>query len=475
MTTVIDSLVVTLGLDPTQFSKGQREALDAFKKTQEEAVKGGKAVEEQSKRSMDALGGIKTQALELFAVFTGGKGLIEFAAHTVTTNAELGRLSRNLNISAETLSKWQGAARIFGGDAGQMATTFTAISDAVEGFKIGKISPLIADFRALGSAGGTIIDINKGVDQTLLDISANLAKVNAVDPARAGLLGRMIGLDPGLYDLLVKGPKATQEMLDRVNQLGPATKAATDAAGELERRWNSIGVKADAFGRKVLNSGVGNQVTEAADFLNLSPGEAMAKFWSRSSWAWLLGGDETKSATTAAAGSGPFKSQSEKEAFIRSEAVKRGQNPDVWMKLTKGEGYSNYYGDLDATGKPTSFGAMQLHYAGVGRNTADGLGTIFTQQTGKDARDPATERDQVAWSMDWAATHGLGAWHGWHGAPFAHLQGGPGGSTTTSSVVINGPINVYPPPGADGTAIAGKFTETLKRQSFAAQANDGQN
>jgi hypothetical protein len=29
--TVIDSLVVELGLDPTKFTKGQRDALDAFK------------------------------------------------------------------------------------------------------------------------------------------------------------------------------------------------------------------------------------------------------------------------------------------------------------------------------------------------------------------------------------------------------------------------------------------------------------
>jgi hypothetical protein len=41
-----------------------------------------------------------------------------------------------------------------------------------------------------------------------------------------------------------------------------------------------------------------------------------------------------------------------------------------------------------------------LHYPGIGRNTADGLGTLFTKQTGLDARDPATERRQIEWSMD---------------------------------------------------------------------------
>jgi hypothetical protein len=54
MPTVIDSLILELGIDASKFSKGQRDALDAFKKTQEEAVKGGKAVEEQSRKSMNA-------------------------------------------------------------------------------------------------------------------------------------------------------------------------------------------------------------------------------------------------------------------------------------------------------------------------------------------------------------------------------------------------------------------------------------
>jgi hypothetical protein len=168
MPSVIDLLVVTLGLDPSNFSKGQREAADSFKKTQEQAVQSGKEIEGQSKKSMEALGGIKTQAIEMFAVFTGGKGVVEFTQSLIKGDAAVGRLSRSINVSAQDINKWQGVARIYGGTAEGMAGSFISISDAVAGFKVGAISPLIADFRALGSAGGKIIDINKGVDQTLL-------------------------------------------------------------------------------------------------------------------------------------------------------------------------------------------------------------------------------------------------------------------------------------------------------------------
>jgi hypothetical protein len=160
------------------------------------------------------------------------------------------------------------------------------------------------------------------------------------------------------------------------------------------------------------------------------------------------------------------------EAFIRSAAAARGQNPDVWVALAKGEGFNQYKGDPDATGAATSFGAFQLHYPGIGRNTADGLGTMFTKETGLDARDPATERRQIEWSIDYARTHGLTDWHGWHGSKFANLSGG--GSSTTTTVAINGPITINAGPNASASDIAGKLRELgLKRQAEANQSSVG--
>ncbi len=51
----------------------------------------------------------------------------------------------------------------------------------------------------------------------------------------------------------------------------------------------------------------------------------------------------------------------------------------------------------------------------------------------------------------------------------------PAGNTTTTKIDVNGPVTINAGSGADGAKIAGKFVQTLKGQSFAAQANGGQN
>jgi len=469
---VIDEFIVEIGLDPKNLSKGQQDALSAFKKTQEAALSAAKDIEHSSGRSVDALQSLKGTALELFAAYTGGKGIVEFVTGLTHADAAVGRVNRSTGLGVSMISRWQGAARILGGDAESMANSFVRTSDAFEGWKAGFGDPqFMADLAGISKAGGVIIDVNKGVEQSFLDLSANLKAINdsAIKggPAMAGALGRRIGLDPALLDLLLKGPEATRKILEQVQALGPATQESADAAGELQRRWNAIFVRSEGAGRQV---GVIPSILKAADFLNMTPSQAW-EYLNRTDRASSPAPPKSLTPGFSASPSGRFGSGSEKEEFIRAEAIRQGQNPDVWVALAKSEGFSQYNGDPDATGKPTSFGALQLHYPGVGRNTADGLGTRFTQETGLDARNPETERQQIVWGMQYAKTHGLADWHGWYGSAFANNSGG---GTTTTTIAINGPITIQAGPNADGAAIAQKFRDAvLKRQSDAMQSNGG--
>ena len=55
----------------------------------------------------------------------------------------------------------------------------------------------------------------------------------------------------------------------------------------------------------------------------------------------------------------------------------------------------------------SSFGPFQLHYGGVNKDMPHpGLGDQFTQETGKDARDPSTVPDQIRWVADYTAKNG---------------------------------------------------------------------
>ena len=159
--------------------------------------------------------------------------------------------------------------------------------------------------------------------------------------------------------------------------------------------------------------------------------------------------DEAPSGKSAAAG-GAFTSQQEKEAYIRAAFIRNGHDPDVAMRAARGEGFNKFAGDYDATGRPTSFGAFQLHYPGIGRNTADGLGTQFTKDTGLDARDPANERATIDWTAANVGKTGWGPWHGYRGGRFDGLNtnlvpsggsnggGGDTNITQTNNVTING-------------------------------------
>jgi hypothetical protein len=507
--TVIDALVVTLGLDPSQFTKGQREALDAFKKTQDQAVKGGKAVEEQSRKSLDALGGIRRTALELFAVFAGGKGVMEFAASLIKGDAAVGRLSRSTNLSAQEISKWQGAARIYGSSAEGMAQSFTTLSDAVAGFKVGSVSPLIADFRSLSTAGGTMIDVNKGIDQTLLDMAANFKALHDKDPANAGFMGRRMGLDPGLLDLLMKGPVEVKKILDAVNNLGPATKASADAAGDLEKQWNKVLLATESLGRALPGKsfltkflGDWSEILEGWSKGQLLKGSLAQRIFAderQGGRPYVPGGptsspsaDATSTApgATTATPTGAFVSQAEKEQFIRSEAAKRKINPNVAMAVAKTEGFDTFNSSIPGE---KSYGAFQLNISKDPSRPS--LGDRFKKDTGLDPSDRANEKRSIQYALDEAKRDGWSQWYGarnnnidrWQGIPrnetgaamAATIRAGENsaalaGNNTTTTVAINGPITVNAQPGDNGAKLAKDFSDAVRRQSFTAQANGGQ-
>lgn len=475
MATVIDSFVVELGLDASKFTKGQREAYDAAKRLEEQQEKSAKNIEYSAGKAGDALGAVRTQALSMLAVLTGGAGVIQFAKNLTHADASLGRLERNIGVSVSTISKWQGLARIMGGDAASMAQSFTTISDAFAGWKIGMVSPLIADLRAISTAGGKIIDVNKGVEQSYLDLAENLRNIKARDPAQAGLLGRKIGLDPALYDAMISGN--LQKILDYVQKIGVATNASTDAFGELEKRIGSMGLKAESLGRKLLGDGADGSrgfasvIMGLADELNKPASEARP--WDAIfGWGEYAPGKSGGKLFPSQAPTGAFTSQSEKEQFIRAEAAKRGINPNIAMAVAKSEGFNNFVSTIPGE---TSYGAYQLHVTPGGRGGH--LGDQFRSKTGLDPSDPKNERAGIQFALDDVTRNGWAAFHGAKNTGIDRWAGidrnAGSSSTTTTEININGPITVQPPAGANADKFATDFAAALKRQGETFLANNG--
>jgi hypothetical protein len=475
MPTVIDSFVVELGLDPAKFTKGQQQAFDSAKKLEDQQTRSAKNIEYGSDRAGAAIGELRTQALQLFAVFTGGKGAFEFVKDLTNADAAVGRVSRNIGVSEQVISKWQGVARVFGGDAKGMAQSFTSISDAFAGWQIGKVSPLIADLRAISTAGGKIIDVNKGVEQSMFDLAENLKTIHDSGPdgpARAGLLGRSVGLDPALYDAMITGK--LPQILAAIQKIGGATKESADAAGELERRWNAIFLKTDERGRQ---SGIIPGIIKASDILNMTPSEAYDYLTNpdskvRKPGSPILPG--TSSGLGSDAGNPAWRN-----AIANIESRGSGGYAAVGPPTRSGD---QAYGKYQIMG--SNIGDWSQAALGKRLSIAEFMASpesqdkIFDHRFGGYVKKFGNPQDAASMWLTGKPLSGganLRDLNGTSGADYVqrfNAEGG-GGSNTSTEVHIN-TVNVTPPAGANPDAWAASFAGAVRRQSFAAQANSGQ-
>jgi Peptidase_C39 like family len=134
--------------------------------------------------------------------------------------------------------------------------------------------------------------------------------------------------------------------------------------------------------------------------------------------------------------------------YIRYAAAQRGIDPETAVRVADSEGLGTYVGDNNS-----SFGPFQLHYGGVaaGGNAVKGMGDTFTAQTGLDARDPSTIRQQIDFALDVAKKQGWnpGGTGGWHGATRVGIANWQGIGTFT------GDASQFAPKGQQVTTASG--------------------
>jgi hypothetical protein len=107
-------------------------------------------------------------------------------------------------------------------------------------------------------------------------------------------------------------------------------------------------------------------------------------------------------------------SRDEIENYIREAAKARGISPDAAIKVFHSEGATGHGPSLQSNirksgsgsfnGYEDSHGPFQLYRGGIGAD--------FEQKTGLKIDDPTTFRQQIDFSLDWAAEHGWGKWNG---------------------------------------------------------------
>lgn len=251
MATIIDALVVTLGLDGRAFKKGVADAGEDQKKLSAGAGKAGRDIEAGAKRAAEAIGQIRTQVIGLMAAFTAGKGLREFITSTIETDAAAGRLASQVGLTAEQLTAWQGVAERAGGSAQGMGATIEGLAQQFQQFTLTGQSGVVPYFNAVGVAMADASGKMRPMGDILLDLAD---KFQGMDPARAQAIGRGMGIDPATIILLEKGRGAVAGMLAEQERIGHANAADAASAQALQASLRELGQAATDMGRKLLTS-----------------------------------------------------------------------------------------------------------------------------------------------------------------------------------------------------------------------------
>lgn len=234
MATIIDALVVTLGLDATGFKKGQKDVKGGLDDTRKQSEQVAKDMETAGKRAASFFGSIRTELLALVGVTLSVQGFKNFITGMTDNLQQLAVNSQSLDMSAKSLDGWQRAAEAAGSSAEKITGNLQAFQNLVTTFRGGgnvQSNPLLMALNGFSGATGAKFDLGTQSSEDIMrTIAANWGKLNK-DAQRK--FGADVGLDNATQLALTSGRLASDA--DLFAGISKASPEATRKAQEFNR------------------------------------------------------------------------------------------------------------------------------------------------------------------------------------------------------------------------------------------------
>ena len=217
MATVVDSLLVTLGVD----SKGVDDGIQAARGK----ITGG---------LRNIVSAMAAPLMTAFAGFSAGA----LTSAYVSQAQGLKQLSDSLGMSMEDLQGWQYAAESAGAEAEEVGNFFRDMNDYIVDATTFDSGPLKDISKELGIS---LKDAQGNVRDTMdvvLDLSDAFQKVGS---QKAVAFGMQMGIDPGMIQLLQKGRAEIEGLIKAQQELGGYTKEDAEIAAKAQFAFMSLG------------------------------------------------------------------------------------------------------------------------------------------------------------------------------------------------------------------------------------------
>lgn len=260
MATVIDSLLIELGLDTSKFNQEQKKSVQELRKFDEQAQKTSKNTQQGAKDIGEGFAKSRDALISLGVALVGFKGFTNFVQTMTAGNAALGRNANLLGLSARELDAWGGVLGTVGGNLDSFQSSLQNMESGLANIKLGD-SAILTPLARLGALGA--VDLNKNTVD-IYKLADAIKKVADQDKQLALSLSSQMGISKEMFMVLSQGSEQVRRLYGEQYQLSGVNEKNTESAAKLQAEWAKV---------KQAFSGASNQVMD-----NLYPAlETLAK------------------------------------------------------------------------------------------------------------------------------------------------------------------------------------------------------
>lgn len=250
MATVIDSLLIELGLDSSKFDTAQKKSIEQLRKFDEQSQKTSKNTQLESKRTAEGFEKATSSLIAFGTAFVGLQSFSSFANAMTATNAALGRNANLFSMSGRELDAWGGVLKSVGGDASSFQSSIQAMQSGIAGIKLGDAA-ILTPLARLGALGSIDLDKNTVDIYKLADALKSFRDANGEQLTYT--LAQQLGLNKETFMVLEQGSSVVRGLYEENYKLSGITEINTKQAQKLQTEWGMVDVAFTGVKNRIMD------------------------------------------------------------------------------------------------------------------------------------------------------------------------------------------------------------------------------
>ena len=239
---IVDALIVTMGLDNSDYERGMNEVEDRTRQFSERAPRDV----ERGLNSIEQRFGATFQGIfrTFIAPLTAALGTMGIFSQYTQTADRIGKTAARIGASAEDLQAFGEAAKRSGGSVEGFISSFESLNGQIQRMQAmggkGRLTPILEQLGISATENGKA----KDTFQILRELASASERIGKQKFAG---LARFLGLDQGTIMLLQSGRVAMDELIARQRALGVYTKEDfeitakfNDAISDLQQSFRAM-------------------------------------------------------------------------------------------------------------------------------------------------------------------------------------------------------------------------------------------